>query len=107
MDVEFEGGGETEITVDSGAEENACPWNWRDHFGIQSADRWMNFRGAGGDVIQHYGKASGWGRPGWNFRSLMLSMGLWILITFGAMILSRIITLRRFVVLIVVQLVIK
>ena len=28
MDVSFVGGGKTEITVDSGAEENVCPWNW-------------------------------------------------------------------------------
>ena len=28
MGVNFVGEGRAEITVDSGAEENVCPWNW-------------------------------------------------------------------------------
>eukprot|EP00973_Karenia_brevis_P037228 5133116-Karenia_brevis.AAC.1 len=33
--VDFIGGGPTEITVDSGAEESACPWEWGVHFWMQ------------------------------------------------------------------------
>eukprot|EP00973_Karenia_brevis_P038942 5376048-Karenia_brevis.AAC.1 len=28
LKVDFAGGGPTEITVDSGAEESVCPWEW-------------------------------------------------------------------------------
>ena len=56
MDVCFVGGGRTEITVDSGAEENVCPWEWGSQFETRDADRWMNFRNASGGRINHYGK---------------------------------------------------
>ena len=55
MDVSFVGGGRTEITVDSGAEENVCPWNWGLKFGTRSVDHPMSFRNASGGVIEHYG----------------------------------------------------
>ena len=51
MDVTFEGGRSTTITVDSGAEENVCPYEWGSQFGISDADRWMNFRGAMGVTL--------------------------------------------------------
>ena len=56
MDVNFQGGGRTQITVDSGAEENVCPWEWGEKFGINEADRYMNLRDASGNAIEHYGK---------------------------------------------------
>ena len=38
MEVMFVGGERTTITVDSGAEENVCPWDWgRDLFGTRDA----------------------------------------------------------------------
>ena len=55
MDVSFVGGGKAEITVDSGAEENVCPWEWGSQFEVRPADRWMNFRNASGGKIEHYG----------------------------------------------------
>ena len=55
MDVCFVGGQKTTITVDSGAEENVCPYNWGSQFGTQDADRWMNFRSASGSIIGHSG----------------------------------------------------
>ena len=55
MDVSFVGGGTTEITVDSGAEESVCPWEWGSQFGVRPADRWMAFRNASGGLIDHYG----------------------------------------------------
>jgi hypothetical protein len=56
MDVSFVNGERTTITVDSGAEENVCPWEWGQQFGIQPADNWMNFRNASGGWMEHYGK---------------------------------------------------
>jgi hypothetical protein len=56
MEVNFVGGGKTQITVDSGAEENVCPWEWGVQFGIAPADRWMKFRNAGGGLMEHYGQ---------------------------------------------------
>ena len=44
MEVCFVGGGCTEITVDSGAEENVCPWDWGSQFLVRVVDRMMNFR---------------------------------------------------------------
>ena len=55
MDVSFAGGGRTEITVDSGAEESVCPWGWGEQFGVRPADRWMTFKNACGGTINHYG----------------------------------------------------
>ena len=56
MEVQFVGGEKTEITVDSGAEENVCPWEWGSQFDTKEADRWMNFRNASGGRIEHWGK---------------------------------------------------
>ena len=56
MNVEFPGGQQTQITVDSGAEENVCPWNWGSQFNVQKVDKYMNFRDASGNPIEHYGK---------------------------------------------------
>jgi hypothetical protein len=44
MEVGFVGGGKTSITVDSGAEENVCPWGWGEQSGIKEPDRWMTVR---------------------------------------------------------------
>ena len=55
MKVKFKGGNETEITVDSGAEENVCPVWWGEQFGIRDASRWLNLINASGDQIPHYG----------------------------------------------------
>ena len=55
MDVSFVGGGSTEITVDSGAEENVCPWDWGNMFSTRPADVWMKFRNASGGLINHWG----------------------------------------------------
>ena len=42
MDVSFVGGSKTTITVDSGAEESVCPWNWgHELFGTREANQWM------------------------------------------------------------------
>ena len=56
MDVNFKGGGRTQITVDSGAEEHVCPWEWGEQLGIRDADRWLIFQDASGNTIEHYGK---------------------------------------------------
>ena len=55
MEVSFVGGGSTQITVDSGAEESVCPWEWGSQFGLRPADQWMAFRNASGGLIEHYG----------------------------------------------------
>ena len=56
MEVSFVGGPRTTITVDNGAEENVCPWDWgRELFGTKEAAQWMNFRNANGGHIEHYG----------------------------------------------------
>ena len=55
MKVEFEGGGATEITVDSGAEENVCPWEWGEKFGTKEVGAKMKFRNASGGAIEHWG----------------------------------------------------
>ena len=56
MRVKLVNGIEEDITVDSGAEESVCPWWWAPQFGIQPSDRWLNFRGADGSAIGHYGQ---------------------------------------------------
>jgi hypothetical protein len=56
LDVSFSGGKKTEITVDSGAEENVCPWEWGQEFGVNTAGKKMIFRGANGAWIDHYGE---------------------------------------------------
>ena len=50
------GGKKTEITVDSGAEENVCPWDWGVQFGIDEGVRKLRFRDASGGSIKHWGK---------------------------------------------------
>ena len=42
MEVKFVGGGQTEITVDSGAEENVCPWEWGKQFKMVDAESSMH-----------------------------------------------------------------
>ncbi len=56
MRVQFEGGEKTEITVDSGAEENVCPWEWGKQFGMKTLGTWMHFRDASGTQIPHHGE---------------------------------------------------
>ena len=56
MVVDVVGGGREEITVDSGAEENVCPWSWGEHQGTEEVDKKILFRAAGGTTIEHYGK---------------------------------------------------
>ena len=57
MDVEFLGGSKTTITVDSGAEESVCPWDWgHEIFGTREANQWMTFRNASAGNIPHWGK---------------------------------------------------
>ena len=56
LDVKFVGGGETEITVDSGAEESVCPWSWGEMFPVDEGVPKLRFRNASGGWIPHYGK---------------------------------------------------
>ena len=56
MDVCFVGGGKTSITVDSGAEENVCPWEWGELFGVTETTNPMQFRDASGGTIEHFGQ---------------------------------------------------
>jgi hypothetical protein len=57
MEVQFVGGEKTMITVDSGAEESVCPWDWGERlFGTQQSSEHMNFKNASGGTIQHWGK---------------------------------------------------
>ena len=56
MEVKFVGGGQTEIIVDSGAEENVCPWEWGKQFKMVDAENWMHFRDASGRTIPHHGR---------------------------------------------------
>ncbi len=56
MKVSFEGSRDkTWITVDNGAEENLCLWDWGRQFGIREPPKWMSFRNASGGSIEHYG----------------------------------------------------
>ncbi len=56
LGVQFLGGEKTETTVDSGAEESVCPWEWGSQFGTSAAGVWMTFRDAQGGEIEHYGQ---------------------------------------------------
>ena len=47
---------ETEIVVDSGAEENVCPKKWGEAFGFEKEFRPLNLRSASGGKIPHYGE---------------------------------------------------
>eukprot|EP00973_Karenia_brevis_P025864 3568751-Karenia_brevis.AAC.1 len=55
MNVDFVGGGSTEITVGSGAEESVCPWEWGQQFGCRVASEPMKLRNASGKTIPHWG----------------------------------------------------
>ena len=57
MEVQFVGGEKTMITVDSGAEESVCPWDWGERlFGTQQSSEHMHFKNASGGTIPHWGK---------------------------------------------------
>ena len=56
MRVKLLSGSEEDITVDSGAEESVCPWWWAPQFESMPSDKWLNFRGADGRPIGHYGQ---------------------------------------------------
>ena len=47
---------QTEITVDSAAEESVCPQAWAAGFGLQAADRQLKLVNASGGRIEHFGK---------------------------------------------------
>ena len=52
------GGAETEIVVDSGAEENVCPSWWGENFGLEEAAKVLHLRNASGGRIPHWGQRS-------------------------------------------------
>ena len=56
MDVNFVDGERTEITVDSGAEENVCPSDWGRQFKMKPAKREIKFKNASGGLIKHHGQ---------------------------------------------------
>ena len=58
LDAKFKGGENISVVVDSGAEENVCPEWWGKQFGMSKPKAWLNFSGANGAKIHHYGKRS-------------------------------------------------
>ena len=56
LDAKFKGGENISVVVDSGAEENVCPIWWAKQFGMSEPKAWLNFSGANGAKITHYGK---------------------------------------------------
>ena len=56
LDAKFKGGEDISVVVDSGAEENVCPIWWGKQFGMSEPKAWLNFSGANGAKIPHYGK---------------------------------------------------
>ena len=56
LDAKFKGGEDISVVVDSGAEENVCPVWWGEQFGISEPKAWLNFSGANGAKMPHYGK---------------------------------------------------
>ena len=56
LKAKFVGGEETEIVVDSGAEENVCPRKWGESFGFEREFKPLNLRSASGGKIPHYGE---------------------------------------------------
>jgi hypothetical protein len=56
MDLKFEDGEATEVSIDSGAEESVCPVWWGSKYGLKPATKWMDFTGAGGRSLGHYGE---------------------------------------------------
>ncbi len=56
MEVKFLGENKpTFMTVDRGAEESVCPWEWGQKFGISEEGKWLSFRSASGEKTDHYG----------------------------------------------------
>ena len=57
VDLLFEGGKQGKFTVDSAAEESACPWEWGEEFGCKrvKAGEGMKLINASGGVIEHWG----------------------------------------------------
>ena len=55
LNVDFEGGKQTSITIDSGAEDSVCPKEWGAEFGLAEG-RKILFRDASGNSIPHYGQ---------------------------------------------------
>eukprot|EP00973_Karenia_brevis_P055060 7654541-Karenia_brevis.AAC.1 len=55
MRVNFVGGGETEVTVDRGAEESVCPWEWGQQFACRVPEESLKLKNAGGNWIPHWG----------------------------------------------------
>ena len=56
LDAKFKDGENISVVVDSGAEENVCPWWWGKQVGLSEPKAGVNFSGANGAKIQHYGK---------------------------------------------------
>ena len=56
MNVSFPNGKATQIAVDSGAEENVCPWEWGEQFETKNVSNYTIFWDASGNPIEHYGK---------------------------------------------------
>ena len=57
VDLVFEGGRPGKLTVDSAAEESACPWEWGEEFGckeVAEKDK-MSLVNASGGKIEHWG----------------------------------------------------
>ena len=55
IEVQFVGGDKTPITVDSGPQENVCPWEWGKQFGIEKVEE-IKFRNASGTLMDHWGQ---------------------------------------------------
>eukprot|EP00973_Karenia_brevis_P093502 12417618-Karenia_brevis.AAC.1 len=55
MKVDFVGGGPAEITVDSGAEEPAFPWEWGQQFGCRVVDDPLRLRNANDTIMPYWG----------------------------------------------------
>eukprot|EP00973_Karenia_brevis_P030850 4254654-Karenia_brevis.AAC.1 len=51
MHVQFVGGESTEPTVDSGAEESVCPWEWGHQFGTKVSRAEMKLKNASGRQV--------------------------------------------------------
>ena len=58
VDIVLADGTETEITIDSGAEESVCPKNWAGMYGLSQvkAGEEMKLVNASGKTIAHYGQ---------------------------------------------------
>ena len=55
LDAILQKTGSTEITIDSGAEDNVCPPHWAPEFPCITTGLKRAFRGADGNPIPHYG----------------------------------------------------